>query len=81
MLHTIKIIKKLAMQGDMVVELLCNIVVDDSVPMLIFYFLSCRMYELIYHTNSFIVSSLGDKTVAGSDRSCVSSTSFGIQII
>ncbi len=27
------------------------------------------------------MSSLGDKTVAGSDRSCISSTSFGIQII
>jgi hypothetical protein len=26
-------------------------------------------------------SSLGDKTVAGSDRSCISSASFGIQII
>ncbi len=27
-----------------------------------------------------ILSSLGDKTVAGSDRSCISSASFGIQI-
>jgi hypothetical protein len=33
--------------------------------------------------NKFILvsSSLGDKTVAGSDRSCISSASFGIQII
>jgi hypothetical protein len=28
-----------------------------------------------------ISSSLGNKTVAGSDRSCISSASFGIQII
>ncbi len=28
-----------------------------------------------------LLSSLGDKTVAGSNRSCISSTSFGIQII
>jgi hypothetical protein len=44
------------------------------------YVLICIMFSSLVK-KVFISSSLGDKTVAGSDRSCISSASFGIQTI
>jgi hypothetical protein len=37
--------------------------------------------EVQLFTGSILLSSLGNRTVAGSNRSCISSTCFGIQII
>jgi hypothetical protein len=43
---------------------------------------SYKEYEKHYgKKRGLLSSSLGDKTVAGSNRSCISSASFGIQII
>ncbi len=39
------------------------------------------LVHLIFISLMILLSSLGNKTVAGSDRSCISSARFGIQFI